>query len=268
MNSMHEANRRYWDGAAEWWGRLEEEGGLWERFAGEPGIAFTGGALGLVREVAGTLSGKDVCVVGSGDNLASFAFAGMGANVTSVDISEERLSKASKRATHLALQIKFVQADAADLSIIGSEEFDLVFSSNGFFVWIAELQAAFSEVRRILRPGGHYVFYDVHPFQRPWKDKVTAIEVAKPYWDTGPIDGAGGSFGFNWTLADILNPLATAGLVLKRTLESPAEDSRFWQELSYLPGTDDSLLDWNENPRAALPVWLALALQKPSQFSE
>ena len=90
------------------------------------------------------------------------------------------------------------------------------------------------------------------------------IEVAKPYWDTGPFDGAEGSFGFNWTLADILNTLATAGLILRRTLESPAEDSRFWQELSYLPGTDDSLLDWNENPRAALPVWLALALQRPT----
>ena len=265
MNDVHEANRRYWDEAAEWWERLEEEGGLWQRFASEPELAFTGGALGLVREVAGTMSGKDVCVVGSGDNLAAFAFAGMGANVTSVDISDRRLALASKRAGRLGLTIKFVQADAADLSPIGSEEFDLVFSSNGFFVWISDLQAVFSEVCRILRPGGHYVFYDIHPFQRPWKDKVMPMEVAKTYWDTGPFDGAEGSFGFNWTLADILNPLATAGLILRRTLESPAEDSRFWQELSYLPGTDDSLLDWNENPRAALPVWLALALQRPTR---
>ncbi len=248
MNDMHEANRRYWNEAAEWWKRLEEEGGLWQRFASEPGIAFTGGALRLVLEVAGTLSEKD----------------GMGATVTSVDISGERLSAASKRARHLGLPITFVQADAADLSPIGSEGFDLVFSSQGFFVWIADLQAVFSEVCRILRPGGHYVFYDVHPFQRPWKDQVMPIEVVKPYWDTGPFDGAEGSFGFNWTLADILNPLATAGLILRRTLESPAEDSRFWQDLSYLPGTDDSLLDWNENPRAALPVWLTLALQRPT----
>ena len=27
MNAMHEANRRYWNGVADWWERLEEEGG-------------------------------------------------------------------------------------------------------------------------------------------------------------------------------------------------------------------------------------------------
>ncbi|MDE2822506.1 MAG: class I SAM-dependent methyltransferase, partial [Chloroflexota bacterium] len=198
------------------------------------------------------------------DNLAAFAFSGMGAKVTSVDISEQRLDVASKHAKQLDLPIKFLRADAADLSLIGDSEFDLVFSSNGFFVWIANLQAVFSEIYRILRPGGHYAFYDIHPFLRPWKDQTTPIEVAKPYWQTEPMeDEEGGAFEFHWTLADILNSLATSGLILRRVLESPAKDSRFWQDYSYLPGTDDSLLDWKENPRAALPVWLTLALQRP-----
>ena len=265
MNTMHEANRRYWNKVAERWERLEEEGGLWQRCPSEPDLAFTGSALGLVREVAGTVSRKDVCVVGSGDNHATFAFSGMGANVTSVDVSERRLAVASKRARHLGLPITFFQADAADLNLIGNAEFDLIFSSNGFFVWIADLQAVFREIYRILRPGGHYVFCDIHPFQRPWKDQIMPIEVAKPYWETGPFqDEERGAFEFNWTLADILNPLTTSGFALRRILESPAEDSRFWQDYSYLPGTDDSLLDSNENPRAALPAWLTLALQRPA----
>ncbi len=265
MSTRHQANRRYWNEVAEWWEELEEEGGLWQRCPSDPDIAFAGGGLGLAREVVGAVPGKDVCIVGSGDNHAAFAFSGMGANVTSVDISERRLAVASKRAGHLRLPIKFVQADAADLSLIGNAEFDLVFSSNGFFVWIADLQAVFSEMYRILRPGGHYVCYDIHPFQRPWKDQVLPIEVAKPYWETGPFkDRKEGAFRFNWTLADILNPLTTAGFILRRILESPAGDSRFWQGFSYLPGTDDSLLDWNENPRAALPAWLTLALQRPT----
>ena len=262
---MHEANRRYWNEVAERWERLEEEGGVWQRCASEPELAFAGGALGMVREVAGSTTGKDVCVVGSGNNHAAFAFSGMGANVTSVDISERRLAVASKRARHLGLPITFVQADAADISLIGNVEFDLVFSSNGFFVWIADLQAVFGEIYRILRPGGHYVFYEIHPFQRPWKDQTMPIEVAKPYWEKGHFEnGEEGRFEFNSTLADILNPLTTSGFVLLRMLESPAKDSRFWQDSSDLPGTDDSLLDWKENPRAALPVWLTLALQRPA----
>ena len=68
MNTMHEANRRYWNEAAGWWERLEEVGGVWRRCASEPDLAFAGGALGLVREFVGDMSGKDVCVVGSGDN--------------------------------------------------------------------------------------------------------------------------------------------------------------------------------------------------------
>ncbi len=265
MNTMHEANRRYWNGVADWWERLEDEDGLWQRCPSEPELAFAGSALGMVREVAGSMTGKDVCVVGSGNNHAAFAFSGMGANVTSVDISERRLAVASKRARHLGLPITFVQADAADLSPIENAEFDVVFSSNGFFVWIADLQAVFTEIYRILRPGGHYVFYDIHPFQRPWKDQTKPMEVAKPYWETGPFeDEEEGSIGFNWTLADILNPLTTSGLILRRILESPAKDSRFWQDYSDLPGTDDTLLGWKENPRAALPVWLTAALWRPA----
>ena len=264
MNTMHDSNRRYWDVAAADWERLSDAGGLWQRCVREPDLGFAGGALELIREFGGDLSGKDVCVVGSGDNYAAFALSGMGANVTSIDISERRLEMASKRAERLDLPITFAQADAADLTPVGDAEFDLVFSSNGFFVWISDLHPVFSEILRILRPGGHYVFYDIHPFQRPWKDQLRPIEAGKSYWETGPFgDEETGSFEFHWTLADILNPLTASGFVLRRILESPAKDSRYWQGRSYLPGTDESLLDWNENPRAALPVWLSAAARKP-----
>lgn len=264
MNTMHDSNRRYWDGEAERWERLSDADGFWQRCVSEPDLAFAGGALELIREAGGDLSGRDVCVVGSGDNLAAFALAGMGANVTSTDISQRRLEIASERAARLALPITFVQADAADLAPVRDAGFDLVCSTNGFFVWISDLGAVFREVSRILRPEGHYVFYDIHPFQRPWKDQARPIAVEKSYWETGAFESRDdGTFEFHWTLADVLNPLTASGLVLRRVLESPARDSRYWQDCSYLPGTDDSLLDWNENPRAALPVWLAAAAQKP-----
>ena len=58
MNTMHQANRGYWNEAAEWWERLEEEGGLWKRCPYEPELAFDEGSLGLVREAAGTSVGQ------------------------------------------------------------------------------------------------------------------------------------------------------------------------------------------------------------------
>ncbi len=266
MTEMHEANRTYWDALAGDWQQLREEDGRWRRCHQEPALAFDGRALEMIREFAGDLSGKDVCVVGSGDNLAAFALAGMGAVVTSTDISGQQLSVARRRAIELGLGIRFVRCDAADLAPLANEAFDLVVSSNGFFVWIADPGRVFSTVRRVLKPGGHYVFYDVHPFLRPWKDQRIPIEMEKPYFETGPfVDVESGApvYEFNWTLADLLNPLLEDGLVFRRLAEDPARDSRFWEDHAYLPGTDASLMDWRSNPRAGLPVWLTVAAQKP-----
>ncbi len=261
---MHEANRRCWNAIAGSWAEMRERDGLWRRCPEEPELGFEGGAFELIGSYVGDVEGRKAAVIGSGDNHAAFALAGMKARVTSVDISERQLETASGRANQLGLDIDFIRADATDLAALADRSFDLVCSTNGFFVWIADLRAVYSEVHRILKPGGYYVFYDVHPFQRPWAERPRAIEVDKPYWQTGPFcDEKEGTFEYNWTLGDILNPLAETGFVLRRILERPAGDSSFWEGTSYLPGKNEVLLDWKENPRAALPVWLSAAVQRP-----
>jgi hypothetical protein len=122
----------------------------------------------------------------------------------------------------------------------------------------------FNAVQRVLKPGGFYIFYDIHPSQRPWHDETKPLRMKKSYWDTGPYAGDD-SYEFNWTLADLLNPLADAGLVLKKIIESPAKDARFWEGYSYEPGTNSALMEWQNNPRAGLPVWLTICAQKPDK---
>ena len=66
-------------------------------------------------------------------------------------------------------------------------------------------------------------------------------------------------------MADLLNSLARAGFNLKKLVENPAKDSNFWEGGKwYLPGSQSDLLDWKINPRAGLPVWLMVAVQKPN----
>lgn len=266
MNEMHEANRRHWDATALDWQQLRDQDQLWQHCHRQPSLAFDGGALDLIGEFIGDLAGKRVCVIGSGDNYAAFALAGMGAMVTSTDISEQQLQVAAYRAGILGLHIEFVRCDAAGLEPIGDAEFDLVCSTNGFFVWVSEPGRVFSAVNRVLKPGGYYIFYDIHPFLRPWKNQMTPIEMEKPYFETGPFRSEGSGqpvYEFNWTLGDIINPLLRSGLILRALVETAASDSRFWQGHSYLPGTDDRLVDWKNNPRAGLPAWLTLAAEKP-----
>jgi SAM-dependent methyltransferase len=263
---MHAANRRHWDAVAEGWRQLRDRDQIWRKCPTQPELAFDGAALEMIRRFGGDLAGQRVCVIGSGDNYAAFALAGMGANVTSVDISERQLQVAAARADELGLRITFVQSDAADMSAIADESFDLLCSSNGFFVWIAQPGRVFSEVQRVLRRGGYYIFYDIHPFMRPWKDQVLPLEMEKPYFETGPfveLEEGQPVYEFTWTLSDLVNPLLAAGLHLCQIAESAARDSRFWQGYAYTPGSDDALLGWHHNPRAGLPVWLTVVAQKP-----
>ncbi len=265
INEMHEANRKRWDAQALAWRNLRDEDGGWRRCPQEPVIAFEGAALDFIKEFVGDVKGKKACIIGSGDNYAAFALAGMGAQVTSTDISDQQLAVAAERAGILGLDIRFLRCDATDLSPAAAGNFDLVCSTNGFFVWIADLAAVFKAVNRILKPGGFYVFYDIHPFQRPWKDQ-NDIEMQKPYYETGPFsyqELGQTTYNFHWTLGDITNVLCASGLSLKRMAESPAVNARFWEGNSYENGKDESLQDWHKNPRAGLPVWLTMAAQKP-----
>jgi SAM-dependent methyltransferase len=263
---MHIANQRYWDATASRWQELRDRDNLWQKCPHQPELAFQGGSLEMICAFMGDLHGKRVCVIASGDNYAAFGLAGMGARVTSTDISQAQLQIATQRAEILGLEIEFLRADAADLALIADDGFDLVCSTNGLFVWIASPRRVFDQVYRILKPGGYYIFYDIHPFLRPWKDQLAPLEMEKPYTETGPFiseEPSGPVYEFNWRISDVLNPLLESGLVLRRLAESPPTDSRFWQDSSYLPGNDERLLDWKVNPRAGLPVWLSITSQKP-----
>lgn len=145
MNRHHEANREYWDSTrASETERRSEEAGLWRHCLKEPHLAFDCDVLQIIHEFVDDLKGKDVCLVGSGDNHAAFALAGLGARVTSVDQSHKQLEVAARRASELNLSITFLQADATDLGCLGPSGFDLVCSTNGFFVWISDLSGIFS----------------------------------------------------------------------------------------------------------------------------
>jgi SAM-dependent methyltransferase len=211
----------------------------------------------LIGQLLGDLVGRRACVIGAGDAYAAFALAGAGAAVTAVDISQGQLDVAAARAEVLGLPLKLVRADAADLHEVASDQFDVVVSTNGFFVWIADLARVFAEIHRILRRDGSYVFYDVHPFQRPVKAIDDDIAIDKPYWATGPhVDGD--TFEYHWTISDVLNALIGAGLAVAAVRETPPRGARYWIDGHYEPDETD-VSATGGGPLAALPAWLAVA---------
>ena len=288
MTDFHEANRVRWEHAAS---RYEDwRGDDWRRCLDESTLGLEGNTLQLIDRFVGNLSGKRACVLASGDNYAAFALAGLGAQVTSVDFSQEQLNIAAGRAKELGLEIEFIQADVTELTSIKANRFDFVCSIRGVMVWIATPGKYYAEVYRILKPDGVFISYDIHPFQRPWNDYPEPFRMKKTYFETGPIESKYHpdtveshtrydevppekqsdllpAFNFHWTISDLLNAMIESGLELQHVEEESNTTPEFWYKPSEHKVTNTDPTDWQQNPRVGLPAWLTLVTHKRTSGS-
>lgn len=214
-------------------------------------------------EHLGDLHGKKACVLGSGDNQVVFALAGMGARVTSVDISQKQLDVAKGRAAELGLEVAFVRADVTDLTPLGDESFELVYTGGHVAVWVSDLRAYYREAGRILSRGGLFLVNEYHPFRRIWKRSVETFAVAASYFDRGPHEerlssdvleeqpGDYLTYKFHWTVADYIGAVLEAGCRICAVHEY-----------------DEECGDWEGSPLAGLPQFLLIIAQKEAAQPE
>ncbi len=260
MKERELAVKRYWNeiSDSEWYRSLRTE----ERLAGlreNPKTAFYPGVLELMEKYVGGFQGMKILLPSSGDNHAAFAFALMGAKVSSADISERQLENAKRISDHWGLNIDYICDNTIGLSEFDDGTFDLVYTSNGTLSWIDDLEEMYRNVERVLKKGGYSAMYDIHPFTRPftmeaWKEP----EIRKSYNDVFP--------DLHWRVQDIINANARAGLRILEMAELPSADASFWYTFEELKSKTDAetanINDWTCNPMAAIPTWIALIAQK------
>ena len=232
---------------------------------GNPVRAFPRDIREMLTTAAPELKGKRVLVPSSGDNQAAFGFSLLGAKVTSTDIAEKQLENAQRIANMNGFpQIEFRQADSMALDGIPDGEFDLVYTSNGTHVWISDLMRMYRSFYRVLKPGGAYVFFDTHPFHRPFNEETwereRIVRFIKPYTATGPFFEERNDRlpTFEWRVQDFLQALLSAGFTLTdyRDMRSCGDD------LAAFAFVDQSQYDWTVYPFAALPSWLGVSAVK------
>ena len=227
---------------------MHDRRGTWRIAHRQPEQVF----LQQEMDLFGDADGKDVCVLGSGDNLAVFAFAGIGARVTSVDISVEQLAVAHRRARELGLTIEFVESDVSDLGCLKDASFDLVYTGGHVAVWVSDLRNYYREAIRILRRNGLFLINEYHPFRRIWKGQASSLEVGFSYFDNGPheyrasedvLEKAPGEvkqFEFHWTVSEYLSAVIEQGVDLIR-FEEIGDEPEGW-EVAPLQGLPQMLL--------------------------
>lgn len=97
-------------------------------------------------------SGKKMLEIGCGSGALSCRFARLGAKITAVDITEAAVMMARKNAELQGLDFDVQQADAEKLNF-KNDTFDFVFSW-GVLHHTSNMEQAFKEVYRVLKPGG------------------------------------------------------------------------------------------------------------------
>jgi len=132
--------------------------------------------------------GQRVLEVGCGIGTDTINFARAGAYVTAVDLSDESLRIARERAKVMGFadSIRFVQANAEQLSPdLVEEQFDLVYSF-GVVHHTPRPDRALAEMRRLVKPGGTLRLMVYH--RRSWKVFwIVARHGGGRFWKTGEL---------------------------------------------------------------------------------
>jgi ubiquinone/menaquinone biosynthesis C-methylase UbiE len=172
----------------------------------------------------GPVAGKHVLEIGCGGAQCGIAFAKQGAIVSGVDIAAAQIQYAKELAEENGVSITFYQQDMTDLSPIGAETQDIVFSSIAFH-YVDDLLSCFKEVYRVLKPDGLFVWSVGHPVFAI-VDGNTLLPT-RSYFDTGKVVSGlevstevGFAFAENFRrVSDYFNLLVDAGFRVERMVE-------------------------------------------------
>lgn len=215
--------------------------------AARPGVGFVWGPEGLTEDTAGllgpveSLDGQRILEVGCGAAQCSAWLGTRGAQAVGIDISVAQL----RHARHLEPRPPVAAASATALPFRAGS-FDAAFSSYGAIQFVADLGLLLAEVRRVLRPGGRWVFSVTHPVRWALPDDPggSGLTVSGSYFDRTPYverDDAGRAeyAEFHRTVGDYVTALTAAGLIVTELIEPewPSWNTSTWGGWSPLRGT-------------------------------
>ena len=239
--------------------------------------AFVNGAgtlnaieLGLLGDVRGAELLHLQCHFGQ-DTLS---LARLGARVTGLDLSDTSIAKARELSGRCGLEATFIESNVLDRRPELEGRFEVVFTSYGTIGWLPELGAWAANIAAYLKPGGRFVFADFHPalwmFSNDWtrvqhsyfNREVIAENETGTYADRdAPLQLP--SFGWNHSIADVLQGLIDAGLSVEAFREFDRSPYDCFQNT--VPTDDGHFMI--KGMEGKLPMVFALRATRPERVS-
>ncbi len=221
--------------------------------------------LGLLGDV----TGKELLHLQCHFGQDTLSLARLGAHVTGLDISDTALEKARALAGRCGLDARFIESNVLDRRPELEGLFDIVFTSYGTIGWLPDLRAWGRNIAAYLKPGGKFVFAEFHPAVWMFSNDFSHVQYA--YFNTEVIaeDETGTyadreapinlrSYGWNHSLADVLQALIDAGLRIERFQEF---DRSPYDCFRNTVGTEDGQY-FIKGMEGKLPMVFALAARK------
>lgn len=183
------------------------------------------------------LEGKRVLDAGCGPGAYTQVIADQGAAVVACDASDRMLELAKERldSVDLAVQPVLLQLDLTQpLTMFSDEEFDFV-NAPLCLDYIADWTTLFKEFRRLLKPGGVFLFSCGHPsFDAEYydTDNYFCVEQVQCLWS-----GFGKKVmmpSYRRSFEEVISPVIDAGLILERVHEPlPTNDFKMADPVRY-----------------------------------
>jgi len=187
-------------------------------------------------QLVGDVRGKRVLEIGCGGGQCAIAFAKRGAVATGIDLSDAQVEFARSLAERERVQVTFLRGNIEDLSPLADESQEVVFSAYGLG-YVEHLDRCFAEVRRVLVPGGLFVFSGDHPFWHCLAEQ--SLTIACSYHDRSPdlwhwtyeeMGIRAPMRSFHRTVGDWFRALTSAGLEVLDIVEPEPVESGSGQD--------------------------------------
>jgi SAM-dependent methyltransferase len=222
-------------------------------------------------DLLGDVRGKDLLHLQCHFGQDTLSLARAGARATGLDLSDAAITKARELATRCRLEARFVESNVLDLVPELRGSFDIVFTSYGTIGWLPNLGPWAKNITAYLKPGGRFVFAEFHPAVWMFSNDFSRVEYS--YFnrqvieetETGTYaDRASSvnmtSFSWNHAIADVLQHLLDAGLMLEAFREFDRSPYDCFQNT--VPTDDGQFMI--KGMEGKLPMVYALSARKPA----
>jgi SAM-dependent methyltransferase len=186
----------------------------------------------------GEVRGKSLLHLQCHFGLDTLSWARQGASVTGIDFSAAAIDTAQKLAAETGIEARFLQTDLYDLPKVLDGEFDIVFTSYGVLVWLADIREWARIAASFLKPGGVFYIIEAHPLSDALAEDASAdafrldgsyFEKPEPTRWEGEGDYADATakfenkvtYEYSHSLGDIVSSLIDAGLQVEFLHEHP-----------------------------------------------